>query len=129
MAAADARDLDKVFLVAPSSSTERLASTTAACRGFVYATAVMGVTGARTSTSELGQQLVSRVRAVTDKPVGVGLGVSTGKQAGEVASYADAVIVGSAIVAQLQRADSDAAAQRAVAELARELSRGVRGEL
>ena len=53
IAAADAHDLDKVFLVAPSSTEERIAMTTAACRGFVYATAVMGVTGARTSTSDL----------------------------------------------------------------------------
>ena len=74
IAAADAHDLDKVFLVAPSSTDERIAMTTAACRGFVYATAVMGVTGARTSTSDLAGPLVARTRAVTELPVGVGLG-------------------------------------------------------
>ena len=57
IAAADARDLDKIFLVAPSSTDERIAMTTAACRGFVYATAVMGVTGARTTTSDLAGPL------------------------------------------------------------------------
>ena len=79
IAAADALDLDKVFLVAPSSTDERLRYTVAACRGFVYATAVMGVTGARTSTSSLAQPLVERTRAAVsglaaDLPVGVGLG-------------------------------------------------------
>lgn len=128
-AAADRHGLDKVFLVAPSSSTARLRTTAAACRGFVYATAVMGVTGAREVTSDAGARLVSRVRDVTDLPVGVGLGVSTGSQAAEVASYADAVIVGSAIVARIQQADSEGAALKAVAELAGELARGVRGEL
>ena len=60
IAAADEHDLDKVFLVAPSSTDERIAMTTAACRGFVYATAVMGVTGARTTTSDLAGPLVAR---------------------------------------------------------------------
>ena len=72
--------------------------TTAACRGFVYATAVMGVTGARASTSDLAGPLVARTERATDLPVGVGLGVSNGAQAAEVASYADGVIVGSAFV-------------------------------
>jgi tryptophan synthase alpha chain len=129
MAAADAHDLDKVFLVAPSSTVERLRSTSAACRGFVYATAVMGVTGARSSTSDAAPALVARLREVTDQPVGVGLGVSNGRQAGEVATYADAVIVGSAFVAQVQQADGEAAALKAVSELAEDLSRGVRAEL
>ena len=127
--AADAHDLDKVFLVAPSSTTERLRSTAAACRGFVYATAVMGVTGARPATSDAAPTLVARVREVTDLAVGVGLGVSDGRQAAEVASYADAVIVGSAIIAEVQRAASDVAALKAVSVLAEELARGVRGEL
>jgi tryptophan synthase alpha chain len=70
IAAADAHDLDKIFLIAPSSTDERLAMTTAACRGFVYATAVMGVTGARESTSELAAPLVKRAREVTDLPIG-----------------------------------------------------------
>src|SRR4051812_8142456 len=88
-AAADEHDLDKVFLVAPSSTDERIAMTTAACRGFVYATAVMGVTGTRTTTSELAAPLVARTRQTTDLPVGVGVGVSNGDQAASVAAYAD----------------------------------------
>lgn len=126
-AAADAHDLDKIFLVAPSSTDERLKMTAEACRGFVYATAVMGVTGARESTSELAQPLVERLRAVTDLPVGVGLGVSTGDQAAEVASFADAVIVGSAFVRPLLDAGSDrAAGLRTLRARVTELAEGVR---
>ena len=128
IAAADAHELDKVFLVAPSSTDERLRSTTAACRGFVYATAVMGVTGARESTSELAGPLVERTRAFTDLPVGVGLGVSNGEQAAELARYADGVIVGSAFVRRLLDAGADSAAGLAsLADLTRDLAQGVRG--
>ena len=125
--AADQHDLDKIFLVAPSSTDERIAMTTAACRGFVYATAVMGVTGARATTSELAEPLVRRTRAATDLPVGVGLGVSNGDQAAEVASYADGVIVGSAFVrALLDHPDDRAAGLRALATLTADLAEGVR---
>ncbi|MBD8869706.1 tryptophan synthase subunit alpha [Nocardioides donggukensis] len=127
IAAADAHDLDKVFLVAPSSTEARIAMTTAACRGFVYATAVMGVTGARTTTSDLAGPLVARTRAATDLPVGVGLGVSDGAQAAEVAAYADGVIVGSAFVRTLLDAGSDRrAGLAALGDLTRDLAAGVR---
>ncbi len=124
--AADAHGLDKIFLVAPSSTDERLRYTAEACRGFVYATAVMGVTGARASTSELAGPLVRRTRAVTDLPVGVGLGVSDGDQAAEVAGYADAVIVGSAFVRALLDADDRSAGLKALATLTEDLAAGVR---
>ena len=126
IAAAETHDLDKVFLVAPSSTDERIAMTTAACRGFVYATAVMGVTGARASTSNLAGPLVARTRATTDLPVGVGLGVSNGAQAAEVASYADGVIVGSAFVRCLLDHDDRSAALKALTALTEDLARGVR---
>jgi len=132
IAAADARDLDKVFLIAPSSTDERLAMTISACRGFVYATAVMGVTGARASTSELAGPLVARARAAIERtggdlPIGVGLGVSNGEQAAEVAAYADAVIVGSAFVRTLLDAGTDkAAGMAALRALTEDLARGVR---
>ncbi len=126
-AAADAHDLDKVFLVAPSSTDARIAMTTNACRGFVYATAVMGVTGARAQTSELAAPLVERTKKTTDLPVAVGLGVSNGDQAAEVASYADGVIVGSAFVrVLLDHADDPAAGLRALAALGTDLAEGVR---
>ena len=126
IAAADAHDLDKIFLVAPSSTDERLRFTAEACRGFVYATAVMGVTGTRASTSELAGPLVARTRGVTDLPIGVGLGVSNGDQAAEVASYADAVIVGSAFVRTLLDADDPAGGLKALASLTEDLAAGVR---
>jgi len=129
--AADERDLDKVFLVAPSSTDERIAMTTAACRGFVYAAAVMGVTGTRTTTSDLAGPLVARTRrlsaSATDLPIGVGIGVSNGAQAAEVAAYADGVIVGSAFVrVLLDHPDDRPAGLRALAALTQDLAEGVR---
>lgn len=126
LAAADKHNLDKVFLVAPSSTDARIASTVAVCRGFVYATSVMGVTGARARTSDAAPTLVARVREVTDLPVGVGLGVSNGEQAAEVAAFADAVIVGSALVRCLLDADDEAAGVRALVTLTKDLASGVR---
>ncbi len=126
LAATDTYGLDRIFLVAPSSTSLRLASTAAACRGFVYASAVMGVTGARTSVGSAAAALVGRVRAVAaDIPVCVGLGVSTGEQAAQVAGFADGVIVGSALVRCLLD-HSGAAGTQAVRELAGELADGVR---
>jgi tryptophan synthase alpha chain len=125
VAASEANGLDRIFLVAPSSTDERLAMTVEAASGFVYATAVMGVTGARDQTSSLGEELVARVKRVTDKPVGVGLGVSNGAQAHEIAEYADAVIVGSALVRCLLDAPDESAGLDAIRSLARDLRAGV----
>ncbi|MGQ0846320.1 MAG: tryptophan synthase subunit alpha [Sporichthyaceae bacterium] len=125
LAASDAHGLDRIFLAAPSTSLERLKLTVQACRGFVYATAVMGVTGARTETSSAAPALVARLREVTDLPLGVGLGVSNGEQAAEVASYADGVIVGSAFVRCLQGVEQ-AAGVAACAALSADLAAGVR---
>ncbi|CAN5645536.1 tryptophan synthase subunit alpha [soil metagenome] len=131
VAASDEHDLDRVFLVAPSSTQQRIESTVAACRGFVYATAVMGVTGARDATSTDAPTLVERTRVSADAaglPVGVGLGVSNGAQAAEVGAFADAVIVGSAFVRRLLYAGADHdAGTAAVAELTADLVSGVRG--
>jgi tryptophan synthase alpha chain len=126
LAASDAYGLDRTFLVSPSSTDARLAMTVAHCRGFVYATAIMGVTGARAQTSDAAPILVSRVRAVTDLPVGVGLGVGTGAQAGTVAGYADGVIVGSALVRCVLDADDQAAGLTALRTLSADLAEGVR---
>lgn len=124
--AADRHDLDKVFLVAPSSTDARLRMTTEHCRGFVYATAVMGVTGARDSTSDLAGPLVRRTKEVTELPVGVGLGVSNGDQAAEVAGFADGVIVGSAFVRRLLDAPDAKSGLAALATLTEDLADGVR---
>lgn len=123
LSASDEHKLDRVFLVSPSSTDERIAMTAAHCRGFVYATAVMGVTGAREQTSSAAPTLVERVKAVAGAlPVGVGLGVRNAAQVAEVGSYADGVIVGSALVTAL----ADGGPQ-AVAELTAHLRSGLPG--
>jgi len=124
--ASDAHGLDRTFLVAPASTDERLAMTAAHCRGFIYATSVMGVTGAREQTSTAAPALVERLRRVTDKPVGVGLGVRDGAQAASVAGYADAVIVGSALVRCLLDTPDLAAGLTALRALSADLASGVR---
>ncbi len=102
LAVSDAHDLDRIFLVAPSSTPERLAATVQASRGFVYAASTMGVTGARDAVSVAAPELVRRVKAVSDIPVGVGLGVRSREQAAQIGAYADGVIVGSALVSALE---------------------------
>jgi tryptophan synthase alpha chain len=120
LAASEDHHLDRIFLVAPSSTPERLAATVEATRGFVYAASTMGVTGARDAVSDAAPELVRRVKAISDIPVGVGLGVRSGAQAAQIGAYADGVIVGSALVAALSEG---LAALRA---LATELAGGVR---
>ncbi|MBW3641070.1 MAG: tryptophan synthase subunit alpha, partial [Actinobacteria bacterium] len=117
-------DLDPVFLVAPSSTDERIAVIGRTNRGFVYAAAVMGVTGARAQVGAGARELVGRVRAQTSLPVAVGLGVSTGAQAAEVAGFADGVVVGSALVLALREGGVEA-----VRRLAAELAQGVRSSV
>jgi tryptophan synthase alpha chain len=126
LAASDAHGLDRIFLVAPASTDERLAMTAAHCRGFVYATSVMGVTGAREQTSTAAPALVERLRGITDRPIGVGLGVRDGAQAAAVAGYADGVIVGSALVRCLLDAPDLAAGMAALRALSADLAAGVR---
>ena len=120
LAVSDARDLDRIFLVAPSSTPERLAATVQASRGFVYAASTMGVTGARDAVSVAAPELVRRVKAVSDIPVGVGLGVRSREQAAEIGAFADGVIVGSALVSALKDGIP------AVRSLTEELADGVR---
>jgi tryptophan synthase alpha chain len=116
-------DLDRVFLVAPSSTEARLRSTTAACRGFVYAASTMGVTGTRSTVSDAAEKLVTRTRAVSgDLAVCVGLGVSDGAQAAEVAAFADGVIVGTAYVRELL----EGRGPEGVRVLSQALAKGVR---
>ncbi len=120
MAVSETHDLDRIFLVAPSSTPERLAMTVEASRGFVYAASTMGVTGARDVVSNAAPELVRRIKAVSDIPVGVGLGVRSREQAAEIGSYADGVIVGSALVSALKDG------MEAVRSLTAELADGVR---
>ena len=127
IAASDEHRVDRTFLVSPSSTDERIAMTVANCRGFVYATALMGVTGARTSVSRQAPELVERVRhADPDMPVAVGLGVGNGVQAAEVAAFADGVIVGSALIRCVLDAPDRATGLSRLRTLSSELAEGVR---
>ncbi|MBB5933539.1 tryptophan synthase subunit alpha [Streptomyces zagrosensis] len=124
--AAEQHGLATVFVVAPSSRDERLATITAAGSGFVYAASLMGVTGTRESVGLQAQDLVTRTRASTELPVCVGLGVSNPEQAAEVAQFADGVIVGSAFVKQLLDAPDLETGLAGVRTLAADLAKGVR---
>jgi tryptophan synthase alpha chain len=97
------RGLDQIFLVAPTTSDARLRSIAARASGFVYAVSRAGVTGARTELSDDAARLVARVREVSDLPVAVGFGISTAEQVSEVCTYADAAVVGSYLVAEIER--------------------------
>ncbi|MGC5014080.1 tryptophan synthase subunit alpha [Streptosporangium sp. DT93] len=125
--ASAAAGIDTVFLVAPSSTEARIQAVADSCTGFVYAASLMGVTGARDSVGEAAQGLVERTRPHTSLPVCVGLGVGTGRQAAEVAAYADGVIVGSAFIRRVLDAPDEASGLAAVRELGAELAAGVRG--
>ena len=118
--------VNRIYVVAPSTVPHRLAAVTAQTTGFIYAASLMGVTGTRNSLSVDAGSLVERIRENSTTPVAVGLGVSTGSQAAEVARYADGVIVGSAFIKKVQEAESLAAGLNAVTELAQELAAGVR---
>jgi tryptophan synthase alpha chain len=126
--AAAEHELSPVFLVAPSSSDERIRLITSACGGFVYAASVMGITGARATVGSGAAGLVARAKAHTALPVAVGLGVSNAAQAAEVAGFADGVIVGTAFVHRLLSAPDAATGPAEVGKLAAELAAGVRGE-
>jgi len=124
--ATDSNDIDRTFLVAPSSTDTRIQTVAEACTGFVYAASTMGVTGARDQVSTAAPTLVARLRERTSAPIGVGLGVSSADQAAGIAGYADGVIVGSAFVRRILDAGDLTAARASVRAFAQELAEGVR---
>ncbi|MBK5221993.1 MAG: tryptophan synthase subunit alpha [Acidimicrobiia bacterium] len=98
---ADAAGVETVLLAAPTGSDERLARVCERSRGFVYGVGLVGITGERAQLAESATTIARRLKAITDKPVAIGLGISTPDQAAEVAQVADGVVVGSAIIRQL----------------------------
>jgi tryptophan synthase alpha chain len=98
-----ASSLDLILLVAPTSTDERLRMIADRASGFIYAVSRTGVTGATSELSKEAEKVVARVRAVSDLPVAVGFGISNSQQVAEVWRYADAAVVGSAIVAQIEK--------------------------
>jgi len=104
---AAARDIGVVLLAAPGTSTARYAAIGSASRGFVYCVATYGVTGARDSLAGTAGELVARLRPVTDLPLLIGVGVGSPDQAAKAGSFADGVIVGSALMRRLVEGDRD----------------------
>lgn len=116
-----ANELDMIFLVAPTSTDERLQMVAERASGFIYAVSRAGVTGAREEMSAEAEKLVRRVRKFSDLPVAVGFGISKPEQVADVWRYADAAVVGSAIVREIEQAKSSADAVARVGQFAREL--------
>ena len=114
-------DLDPIFLVAPTTSDERLARIAQQASGFIYAVSRAGVTGARDEMSRDAEALVKRVRPVSGLPVAVGFGISTAEQVREVWRFADAAVIGSAIVSQIEKLGSCADLIKRIGEFARSL--------
>ena len=121
--AARSTHLDSIFLVAPSSPAARIRLTADATRGFLYAASLMGVTGVRESVGAAAADLVARCRSLTDLPIGVGLGVRTAEQVHEISAYADAAIVGSALVS-VAGSDEPRVAARSLEKFTAELLSG-----
>jgi tryptophan synthase alpha chain len=121
--AADAHDVETVLLAAPTTPPDRLAIICERSRGFVYGVSLMGVTGERVSLASQAEEMGRRLKAATDKPVLLGVGISTAAQAVEAAGYADGVIVGSALMARVLRGGGPDAAAELVAELRDALDR------
>ena len=114
-------DLDPIFLVAPTTSDKRLKQIARQARGFIYAVSRAGVTGARDEMTDDAEALVKRVRSVSDLPVAVGFGISTAEQVREVLRFADAAVIGSAIVSQIEELAKSPDLVRRVGEFARSL--------
>ena len=98
-----AQGLDMIFLIAPTSTDERLKLVAAHASGFIYAVSRAGITGTRDTVSAEAEKLVNRMREFSDLPIAVGFGISNAEQVADVHRYADAVVVGSAIVAEMER--------------------------
>lgn len=117
-----ANELDMIFLVAPTSTDERLKLVAEHASGFVYAVSRAGVTGTRETVSAEAEKLVKRMREFTSLPIAVGFGISTLEQVRDVQRYADAVVVGSAIVAEMERLTNAPDLAQKIGEFARELN-------
>jgi tryptophan synthase alpha chain len=115
--AADAHHVETVLLAAPTTPDDRLVAICERSRGFVYGVSLMGVTGERATLASQAREMGRRLKAVTDKPVLLGIGISNAEQAVEAARYGDGVIVGSALMARVLKGGGPEAAQEFVAEL------------
>jgi tryptophan synthase alpha chain len=120
---AAASNLDLIHLLAPTSTSERISLVSQKSRGFIYLTSVAGVTGARDSVPSYLPEFIERVRRKSDQPLAVGFGVSSAQQAGEIARYADGVIIGSQLLRLIEADPSLSQLQRFVEQVVRDLVR------
>ena len=127
-AALKLNDLDMIFLVAPTSTDERLRLISAHASGFVYAVSRAGVTGARENLSREAELLVTRVRKFSSLPVAVGFGISSAEQVAKTCMYADAAVVGSAIVAKIEKLSGSPDLVKEVGQFVRSLISDSRAE-
>jgi len=122
----DAKGLDLIFLLSPTSGPDRVRLVAKRGRGFIYYVSVTGVTGVRQALDNRLRWEVARVRRATSLPVGVGFGISTPKQAAWIASFADAAVVGSALVQRIERAKGSAAKARCAGAFVSSLKRAMK---
>jgi tryptophan synthase alpha chain len=118
-----AKELDLIFLVAPTSTAARLQAIAARATGFIYAVSRAGITGEQADVSAVAENLVGRVRQFSDLPVAVGFGISTAEQVAKTWAYADAAVVGSAIVAEIERCAEARDIVKRIGDFARALVR------
>ncbi len=121
--AADAHDVETVLLAAPTTPDDRLVAICERSRGFVYGVSLMGVTGERATLATQASEMGRRLKAVTDKPVLLGIGISNAEQAVEAARYGDGVVIGSALMARVLNGGGPEAAQEFVGEVRLALDR------
>jgi tryptophan synthase alpha chain len=119
-----ASGLDMIYLVAPTSSDERLEMISAQASGFIYAVSRLGVTGAQTNLSREAEILVNRVKRFSNLPVAVGFGISNAEQVSQVWQYADAAVVGSAIVSEIERSSKKRGLEQLISQYFRSLIPG-----
>ena len=122
-------DLDPIFLVAPTTSDQRLKQIAREARGFIYAVSRAGVTGARDEMTEDAEALVKRLRSVSDLPVAVGFGISTPEQVRQVWRFAEAAVIGSAIVREIEKLAASPDLVSRVGEFARSMLEPERSQL
>jgi tryptophan synthase alpha chain len=117
-----AHELDMIFLIAPTSTDARLKLVAQHARGFIYAVSRAGVTGVRTSVSAEAEKLVNRMRKFSPLPIAVGFGISNVEQVKDVQRYADAVVIGSAIVSEIERLQGATDLPKRIGQFVRQLS-------
>jgi tryptophan synthase alpha chain len=118
--------MNLIFLLSPTSGEDRVKLVTQKGRGFIYYVSVTGVTGARQSFDDQLRSQVAEVRRVTSVPVGVGFGISTPRQAAWIVEFADAVVIGSALVETIEHADGSSTKAKAARDFMLKIKRAMK---